>query len=70
MNAMLVRIIDDGKRSGEFATVDSEKTAGIIHSALVKFFHPLLLEQFAHHDLAPLLQSLMELIVTGLARRA
>lgn len=70
MNAMLVRIIDDGKRSGEFAEVDSEKTAGIIHSALVKFFHPLLLEQFADHDLEPLLQSLMELIVTGLARRA
>ncbi len=70
MNALLVRIIDDGKRSGEFAKVDSEKTAGIIQSALVKFFHPLLLEQFADHDLEPLLQSLMELIVTGLARRA
>jgi hypothetical protein len=70
MNAMLVRIIDDGKRSGEFAKVDSEKTAGLINSALVKFFHPLLLEQFADRDLEPLLQSLMELILTGLARRA
>lgn len=69
MNAMLVRIIDDGKRSGEFANVDSEKTAGIIHSALAKFFHPLLIEQFADRDLEPLLKSLMELIVTGLARR-
>ena len=69
MNAMLVRIIDDGKRSGEFANADSEKTAGLIRSALVKFFHPLLLEQFADHDLEPALQSLMELIVTGLARR-
>jgi AcrR family transcriptional regulator len=70
MNAMLVRIIDDGKRSDEFANVDSEETAYIIHSALVKFFHPLLIEQFADRDLEPLLQSLMDLIVTGLARRA
>jgi AcrR family transcriptional regulator len=69
LNAMLVRIIDDGKRSNEFAKVDSKATAGIIHSALVKFFHPVLLEQFADQDLEPLLQSLMELIVTGLARR-
>ena len=67
---MLVRIIDDGKRPGEFAKVDSENTAAMIQSALVKFFHPLLLEQFADHDLEPLLQSLMELIVNGLARRA
>ncbi len=69
VNAMLVRIVDEGKRSGEFAKVDSEKTAGLIHSALTKFFHPLLLEQFADRDLEPLLQSLMDLIVTGLARR-
>lgn len=68
-SSLLVRIIDDGKRSGEFAKVDAEKTAGLIGSALVKFFHPLLLEQFADQDLEPALQALMELIVTGLARR-
>jgi hypothetical protein len=65
----MVRIIESRKRSGEFAKVDSEKTAGIIHSGLVKFFHPLLLEQFADDDLEPLLRELMELIVTGLAQR-
>jgi AcrR family transcriptional regulator len=66
MTHMYATIIEEGIRSGEFRATDSQHAADVILTATIKFSHPLLVEQFAEHDLEPLLREVMELLLAGL----
>lgn len=49
----LIRIvIEDGVRRGEFSVTDSDRAAGLVHAAMMKFCHPLAVVEHVNEDLA------------------
>lgn len=67
ISGLYTAVIEDGQARGEFRKTNIAGTVLAIQTALIKFGHPLLLEQFQDHDLEPLLRGIVETMVTGIA---
>ncbi len=65
---ILVEIIEDGNRRGEFVVDDPPTIARVIQAATLKFCHPLLVEQFHHEPLEDQAREVMHVLVSGLPR--
>lgn len=59
-------VIMEGQRSGAFRTVDPEETSDTICAALMKVWHPHMIEAFAGEDLMQTSDRICRLLVTGL----
>jgi len=66
--AILVKIIEDGNRSREFAVADPPALARVIQDATVKFCDPRLVEQYHGDPLEDQARAVMRAIVAGLKR--
>ncbi len=66
MRAMLQRIIEDGVQSGEFRPVDAATTARCAHSAMGKFFHPILVAECIAEDLRTQASEMADFILQAL----
>jgi AcrR family transcriptional regulator len=64
--AILVDIIEDGNRRGEFGAADPPALARIIQDATMKFCDPRLVEQYHDEPLEDQARALMHVIVDGL----
>jgi AcrR family transcriptional regulator len=62
----LAQFLDEGRRSGEFAIIDPEWIATVIHSATLKFRYPQLHELVSLDSLKRELDTLLELILAGI----
>jgi AcrR family transcriptional regulator len=68
--AILVDIIDDGNRRGEFKAADPQALAHTIQDATVKFCDPRLVEQYHDEPLEDQARAVMRVIVDGLTAAA
>lgn len=64
--AILVEIIEDGNRRGEFAVADAPGLARVIQNATVKFCDPRQVEQYQSEPLEDQARAVMHAIVAGL----
>jgi AcrR family transcriptional regulator len=64
---ILVEIIEDGNRRGEFAVADPPALARLIQDATMKFCDPRLVEQYADEPLEDQARELMQALINGLA---
>lgn len=63
----MVKILDDGASAGEFASMqDTEFTAEMIQSAMMKFVYPQLWSRLSLPELVREFEGVMELILAGL----
>ena len=51
MRRLLRRLIEDGVARGEFNVQDPELAARLVHSAMIKFCHPMVVVEHMHEDL-------------------
>jgi AcrR family transcriptional regulator len=63
---ILVRIIEDGNRRGEFKVKDPMVAARAIQNATMKFCAPQLVEQFHEEPLEDQARAVMQLLIAGL----
>ena len=63
---ILVEIIEDGNRRGEFQVADPPKVARTIQNATMKFCDPRLVEQYQDEPLEEQARDVMRAILTGL----
>ena len=66
MRAVLQKIIEDGLRSGEFRSADAASSARCAHSAMGKFFHPLLVAECISEDLQTQASEMAEFVLQAL----
>jgi AcrR family transcriptional regulator len=66
---ILVDIIEEGNRRGEFAVADPPALARAIQDATIKFCHPRLVEQYQDEPLEDQARNVMQAIVAGLSPR-
>jgi AcrR family transcriptional regulator len=69
MNTMFQRMVEDGVRSGEFRVADPAVAARCAHIALVRYFHPMLMEQCVNEP-TPTLPAMTDFVLAGLGYRA
>jgi AcrR family transcriptional regulator len=63
---ILVEIIEDGNRAGEFAIADPRSMARVIQDATVKFCDPRLVAQYQHEPLEAQAENVMRMLIAGL----
>ena len=68
-NTLIEEILSHGNESGEFAIDDITNTASTIHMSLVVFNVPIFMSLFSLEEFKEKANSIIELIVTGLAKR-
>jgi AcrR family transcriptional regulator len=68
--AILVGIIEDGNRRGEFKAADPAVLAQAIQDATVKFCDPRLVEQYHEEPLEDQARAVMSIIVAGLTAKS
>jgi AcrR family transcriptional regulator len=66
--AILVEIIEDGNRRGEFSVADPLAFARVIQAATIKFCDPRLVEQYQHEPLEDQARAVMRALIAGLPR--
>jgi len=66
---LLVKVLEDGKREGEFSVGDTEATAEIMQAAVMKFRYPQLWTKLTLPKLERELEGVMRLIIDGLSPR-
>ena len=66
MRSVLQKIIEDGMRTGEFRATDAAASARCAHSAMGKFFHPLLVAECISEDLQTQASEMGEFILQAL----
>jgi AcrR family transcriptional regulator len=66
---LLVKVLEDGKREGEFSVDDTESTAEIMQAAVMKFRYPQLWTKLTLPKLERELEGVMRLIIDGLSPR-
>jgi AcrR family transcriptional regulator len=64
---ILVEIIEDGNRRGEFRVAEPETLARVIQDATVKFCDPRLVEQYSDEPLEDQARAVMRVLVDGLS---
>ncbi len=63
---ILVEIIEDGNRRGEFAVPDPPLVAQVIQDATLKFCHPQLVAQYQSEPLEAQAENVMRTLIAGL----
>ncbi|HEV2739941.1 MAG TPA: TetR/AcrR family transcriptional regulator [Candidatus Elarobacter sp.] len=63
---ILVEIIEDGNRAGEFTVGDPRSTAQVIQDATVKFCDPRLVAQYQSEPLEAQAENVMHMLIAGL----
>ena len=66
-NALIAEILSYGNETGEFAIDDITNTASTIHLSLVVFTVPIFMSLYSLEEFKDKANSIIELIVTGLA---
>jgi AcrR family transcriptional regulator len=66
---LLVKVLEDGKRQGEFSVSDTEATAEVMQAAVMKFRYPQLWSKLTLPKLERELEGVMRLIVDGISPR-
>jgi AcrR family transcriptional regulator len=69
VHALIEDLIADGVASGEFAVADAGLAAYCVQTAMVRFFHPQLIEQCANEP-APTLDDMTAFVLAALGHRA
>ena len=69
MNGLFERMVEDGVRAGEFSVPDPAVAARCAHIALVRYFHPMLMEQCVNEP-TPTLPAMTDFVLAGLGYRA
>ena len=59
------RVVEDGIASGEFMARDAVTGSKCVQTALIRFFHPVLIVQCANED-GPTLEEMTEFVMAGL----
>jgi AcrR family transcriptional regulator len=66
---LIVKVLEDGKRQGEFAIGDFETTAEIMQAAVMKFRYPQLWSKLTLPKLEKELEGVLQLIIDGISPR-
>ncbi len=69
ITGMIASVVADGAASGEFHVADGNKAALCVGTAMVRFFHPLLIAQCADKP-GPTLDEMIDFIIAGLKSQA
>jgi AcrR family transcriptional regulator len=66
---LIVKVLEDGKRQGEFSVGDFETTAEIMQAAVMKFRYPQLWSKLTLPKLEKELEGVLQLIIDGISPR-
>jgi len=66
---LIVKVLEDGKRQGEFSIGDFETTAEIMQAAVMKFRYPQLWTKLTLPKLEKELEGVLQLIIDGISPR-